>query len=303
MRKFLGPVLIGVGAFLLTTALLLLLWVPGQVKRTPLDVDSVTRLSGEAAYLSEPKGPVKAMSHTVVDAKASTGDVVVFDNFSCLVRDPDGNAPDCVGGEQEGSRLIKAGTDRFATDRRTAESVDAKKYAGADAVQHEGLVNKFPFDVRKKTYTFWDGLIGRAVDATYQGQESLNGLNVYRFNVKVENESAEIASGVQGVYSDDKTLWIDPVTGSIIKQAETQKRQLPTGDNALDLKLEFTPETVAKNVDSAKASGSQLRTLGAIPPIALVLGLLFLVGGLLVGRRPGPRQDTADRTAEPAPAA
>ena len=71
MRKFLGPLLLGIGGFLLTTALLVLLWVPGQVKKTPLDVNSLTVLDGEASYLGSDRSAVKATSHTVTDGDAS----------------------------------------------------------------------------------------------------------------------------------------------------------------------------------------------------------------------------------------
>ena len=62
---------------------------------------------------------------------------------------------------------MTAGTDRFATDRVTAVAVNDEKYVGVGAEPHEGLVNKFPFDVEQKTYPIWDGLLGRAVEATF----------------------------------------------------------------------------------------------------------------------------------------
>ena len=48
MRGVLTKILVLLGAFLLATAALAMFWVPGQVKKTPLNVDSVTRLSGTA---------------------------------------------------------------------------------------------------------------------------------------------------------------------------------------------------------------------------------------------------------------
>ena len=86
MRKTLGFVLLGLAGFLVTTALLTLIYVPGQVKKTPLDVNSDTQLTGRAAYLSEPMTDVRYLSCTVADGTASDGDVVVFDNLTCLWR-------------------------------------------------------------------------------------------------------------------------------------------------------------------------------------------------------------------------
>ena len=127
--------------------------------------------------------PIKALSHTVADGAASTDEVVVFDTFSCLITDPDGTAPDCVDDTDPDKRLVTAGTDLFATDRVTALAVNDEKYVGVGAEPHEGLVNKFPFEVEQKTYPFWDGVVGRAVDATFQGEEEIDGLPTYKFQV------------------------------------------------------------------------------------------------------------------------
>ncbi|WP_353953653.1 DUF3068 domain-containing protein [Knoellia sp. S7-12] len=282
MRRIIGLVLMGLAGFLVTTALLALIYIPGQVKKTPLDTDSNTRLTGQAAALPTGDGaPVKALSHTVADGAKSDGDVVVFDTFTCLITDPDGDAPDCVDDTDPDKRLVSATTDRFATNRKTGVAVNDEKYIG-DATPHEGLINKFPFDVEKKTYPFWDGILGRAVDATFEGEEKVNGLDTYKFVIDVADEPAEIANGIQGTYSSLKTMNIDPVTGAIQKQTEQQKRVLENGTTVLDLDFGFTDETVAANVASAKESGSSLATVGKLPLIAGLLGLLSGLAGFFL---------------------
>jgi hypothetical protein len=287
MRKNVGFVLLGLAGFLLTVAVLALVYVPGQVKKTPLDVNSTTRLTGEAAKLpTGDPGPVRAVSRTAADGQDSDGDVVVFDTFSCLMRDVPG-APDCTEDTSEGSPLVTAGTDRFATDRRTAESVDAAKAADVGAEVHEGLVNKWPFDPEQKTYKYWDGLLGRAVDAVYQGEEEVDGVAAYKYLVTITDEPAEISKGIAGLYSDEKTLWIDKGTGSILDQEERQVRTLEDGTVALEVNLGFTDETIAANVEDAKANNSQLSLVKAAPLVLGLLGLLALAGGAflsLVGR-------------------
>ncbi|GAA1760143.1 DUF3068 domain-containing protein [Nostocoides vanveenii] len=301
MRKILGPLLLGLGGFLLTTALMVALWVPGQVKKTPLDVDSITTLLGDASYLGSDRAPVKATSHTVIDGDASTGAVAVFQSFTCLMWNKDGKAPNCVSAEAADTRLINAGADNFATDRVTAEAVsDQEKFLGANASPHEGLINKFPFGVEKKTYPFWDGILNRAVDAAFVGEEKLDGLSTYKFNINVQDQPAEVASGVQGKYSDDKTMWIDPVTGSIIKQAEKQVRTLADGGSALDMNLAFTDEQVASNVSDAKANGNKLGLVGKMPWIAGLLGLASLALGALLVLGKGDDDDVAPAAAAPA---
>ncbi len=299
MRRSVAFILLGVAGFFLTTALLTQLVVPGMVKKTPLDVHSDTRLTGQAYALPDgSSGPVKAISRTIADSAASDGAVVVFDNFSCVIKDPDGTAPDCVDAEDGEKRLVTAGSDRFATERFSAVAVNDEKYVGAGAEPHEGLINKFPFDVEQKSYQFWDGLLGRTVEAKYEAAEEIDGVAVNRYHVVLTDEQAEIASGVQGTYSDDKTMWIDQATGSIINQTERQVRRLPDGTTVLDLELKFTDATVAANVTDASANGSQLRLVGVAPVVCWVVGLLSLLGGLFFLRR------TAEQTApaKPAPA-
>ena len=105
MRRIIGLVLMGLAGFLITTALLAVFYVPGAVKKTPLDTDTYTRLTGSASALPSGEGaPVKALSHTVADGQKSDGDVVVFDTFTCLIKDPNGDAPDCVDGNMVSCR-------------------------------------------------------------------------------------------------------------------------------------------------------------------------------------------------------
>jgi hypothetical protein len=289
MRRTVGFILLGLAGFLVTAAVLALVWVPGQVKKTPLDVVTDTRLTGSAAALpTGGGGPVKYLSRTVADGAASTSDVVVFDNFTCLVSDPDGTAPDCVDDTDPDKRLVSAGTDRFATDRVTALAVNDEKYVGVNAVPHEGLVNKFPFDVEQKTYPFWDGIVDRAVETTFQGEEEIDGLAVYKFSYSVADEPAEISEGISGLYSMNKTMWIDKGTGSIIDESDKQVRKLDDGTPVLDLDISFTDETVAANVKDAKANNSQLSLVAKAPWVLGLLGLLAGAGGaflLLAGRR------------------
>lgn len=303
MRKTVGFVLLGLAGFLLTAALLAQFYVPGQVQKTPLDVNTTTRLSGNASALPTGGGSaVKAVSRSVADGAASDGDVVVFDTFSCLIKDPDGTAPDCVDDTDPDKRLVTAGTDRFATDRRTATAVNDEKYVGAGAEPHDGLVNKFPFDVQQETYPFWDGLVGRAVNAEFQGEEEIDGLLTYKFLISLVDEPAEISRGISGLYSTEKTLWIDQGTGSIIDQSEAQVRKLDSGATVLDLELSFTDETVAANVEDAKANNSQLNLVARAPLLLGVLGLLALVGGAFLafagrsGEVEQPRQGRRART-------
>lgn len=301
MRK-LAPVLLGLGAFLLVAGMVALLWAPGVVKRTPLDVDTTTRLSGEAARLDTATGelgdalPVVATSITKSDSEASTDDYVVMTSSQCLVVDED-EPGDCVDGSDE--RLVTASTDVFATDRVTAEAVNDVEGLPADAEPHEGLVNKWPFDPAEETYPYWDGTAGEAVEADFDRTETVNGLDVNVYKVEVSDVPIEVAEGVEGTYDDVKEIWVDQVTGAIIHQIDDQQRYLADGTQALDLQLSFTDEQVDANVKDAESNISSLRLVTFwIPVIGIVGGALLLFAGLVLLVRGNRRRPPAAQHAE-----
>ena len=304
MRKVIAGLLLGLGSFLLVAALTVVLWGADAVKKTPLDTDSVTNLSGTADKLNPATGEVeslqvKAASVTQADSELSDDKVIVFVSTTCLVID-EGDVPQCV--DDSDDRLVSASSDVFATDRHTAEAVNDPAYLPPSAEEKSGLINKWPFDAQKKDYTYWDGLLGEAVDATYDGTETIDGLETYRYRVLIENASAEVVTDIDGIYSQDKYLWIDPVTGAIIKQTQSELRQLEDGSTLLDMELAFTDDQVATNAKDAKDNGRLLGLLtSTLPLIGFIGGAIALLAGaflLLASRRKAGESgtDTAGAT-------
>jgi hypothetical protein len=303
VRKVLSIILLFLGSLLLVGGLIARFWVPGQVEKTPLNVNSVTRLSGDAQLFDGTAlqaTPVKATSVTHSDTSKSDGSVVVMQSSSCLVKDPDGTAPDCVSADDPDKRLVSAGTDVFATDRVTALAVNDAKYLPADAKKHEGLINKFPFHPEKADYKFWDGLTSRGVPATYQGEEDLDGVATQKYVVRIVDGDITIGEDA-GKYSTEKTMWVDALTGSILKQSEHQTRSMAaSGQTVLDLNFAFTPDTVAKNVADAKANASKLTLLtSTVPLVGLVGGVVALFGGFVL-RQSEARTEDGSRHRVPA---
>lgn len=300
MRKIIGWVLLAVGTFLIAIGLMAALWAPGQVKRTPLDTDSTTRLSGNADKLNPATGEVEnidvqATSITKADSEKSDDNVVVFVNSTCLViADGSDDVPDCVDADDAEGRLVTASTDVFATDRSDAMAVNGSTYLPPDAEEKTGLVNKWPFDAEKKTYPYWDGLMGEAVDATYDGTETIDGLETYRYHVVVEEAATEVVEGVDGIYSQDKFIWIDPVTGSIVNQTQDEQRELEDGSTLLDLQLAFTDDQVSANAADAKDSGGTLGLLtGTVPLVGIIGGILALLAGAFLVWSSARRENSA----------
>jgi hypothetical protein len=287
--------------FLLIAGVLAVAWAPGVVKKTPLDVDTTTVYEGEAAKIDTATGdfdkkPVFAITRTKADSKKSSDDHVLFVETSCAVFD-DGGARECVNGNDPD--LITASIDIFATDRTTALAVQDKNLP-PDAGEVEGLQNKFPFDVEKKSYPFWDGTIGRAVDIKYDGTEKVFGLETYRFTYTVTDEAIEIAEGVDGTYDNTVTVNVDPKTGSIVRSGQDQQRFLEDGTPVLDIQVIGTDEVVKDSVDEAKANGKSLfMLLTVVPIVGFVGGVLCLLGGfLLLRRKPEGGTRVADRNGE-----
>lgn len=284
MRKGFGIGLTVLGGFLVTLAVLAQFWAPGQLMKTPLDTDSLTLLDG-TAQLSDGTGgtdefPVKAFSVTRADSERSDSDVVVFQNSSCLVKD-EGEIDECVSAGDPQERLISASTDNFATDRRDAMAVDDPKYLPPSAEDKEGLVNKWPFEAEKKTYPYWDGYAGEAVDATFDRTETVDGLETYVYKTVVNDVPIEITDGVQGTYSTDKEIWIDPTTGAIVNQFEHQERVDSDGNPFLILDFGFTDEQVAGNAEDSKKNADSLKLVtGTVPLIGWIVGIPALLVGI-----------------------
>lgn len=291
-KSVIGRVLLGLGAFLLAMAAISYFWAPGVIEKTPIEVDTKTVLEGTAKKLNFSTQEledleVQATSITRSDTDKSDDDVTVFVSTTCLVNTEGGEVPDCVDGKD--SRLLSASTDTFATDRDTALPVQDEKYIEEQLEPKEGLINKFPFGVEKKSYDMWDGMTGMSFPATFEGVEDFKGLETYKFNLTIDERYAQISDGVDGLYSTEKDYWVDPVTGSIINQTQHEIRKLPAGDLVLDLDIEFNDATSQRNVDDAEDNIFKINLFKMILPlVGLIGGLVFLVLGallLLRGRR------------------
>jgi hypothetical protein len=277
MRKLI-PILFGLGGFLLIAGIVAVTYGPGVSKKTPLDVNSTTHLSGEASKLNTTTGqletnPVKAVSVTKTDSKHSDGSIVTWTNTSCLVIDT-GNVPDCVKGDDP--RLISASTDVFATDRKSGLAVSATKFLPSSATPHQGLQNKFPFDSGKQSYPYWDGTVGKAVPAKYESTKKVDGVDTYVYTSTIKDADIAIADGVPGKYDDVKKIYVEPKTGAILNQTDNQQRFLADGTKVLDLKLAFTAKQQKQSASDAKGN---IRTLSLITTWIPIVGI---VGGVLV---------------------
>jgi hypothetical protein len=289
MRRLVGPVMTCAGAFLVAIGLFAQFYMGTALLKTPLNVDEVIHVDGNA-QVPDDKGkiqqtPVLAWSTYHVNTSLSDSKVVSFQNSQCLVKDID-DPTGCVSSDDPQDRLLSATTDDYATNRRTAESINDPKYLPAGAIPHSGVINKWPFLSQKKTYTFWDDGTQKGVPATYAGTSKLDGHEVYVYDVKVPKTKIEVAQGVKGYYTDDKQVYVDEMTGSVLNQVEHQVRTDLQGNPVIDLHIKFTDSQIQKLVNEARDNGKQLTVIRTIVPIVgYVVGVpVFLIGLFLTLR-------------------
>lgn len=306
MRRFLGPLLVGLGAFLFVAGLLLRFYAYPRVAVAPIDQASVTKLEASDAEIFDTTTlkplttDLSVQSRTVGDVKASQahGDNVRVWVNTTSIRSEDGT-------------VRSRSTERTAFDATSAEAVNCcdsfeeNTDGQREHVKRSGLVFKWPFGTDKKTYQVWDSTLDKTIAAKYVKESSIKGLKVYEFHASVprtQTGEQEVPASVvgesgsgnvtaQNMYEADKTWYVEPVTGAIVDQSLDQNSTLAIdGDDKITTTradLKYTDATVAANVMDFKSKASQLKLVGVtVPIIAVVLGLVLLaVGGLLARRR------------------
>ena len=307
MARRVGFVLVFLGLFLLFFALVERVYAYPRLKKAPLDQYSQPVATGTGSYFNRSPDKLREITGAQLknvrtvrgDVKAGSDEVAVWDSFNSTVDTAD-------------QGVITATQERIALDRVTAQSVQCC----GENPRHQGLTLKFPFDTRKTTYQFWDAPAQRALPAAFTREERINGVTVYRFEQRIDQldiGDQDIPGSLAGdpdtpsvqtdvIYSNVKTLWVEPATGIIVKaqQDVTQVLRTPGGEQVLtliDAVLTYDEATVDANADDAASGANQLRLLGTILPIAaLALGLLALAAGLVLLRSPeGRRVARAER--------
>jgi Porin PorA len=317
MRRLVGPILVGIGAFLFVVGLLSRFYAYGNLAVAPIDQNSVTKLSAEGATifdvgsLSEKTTDLAIQDKTVGDVKATkaqNNDHVRIWVDTVSYRDSDGN-------------VVSRSAERFAFDKHTGEAINCCGEFLEDTdgertpIKHKGLIDKWPFQTEKKSYQLWNSTLGAAIDAKYVKQTSIKGLTVYQFEADVPKSTVgtmDVPGSVVGVpdtptvtaqltYTDNSTYWIEPQTGAIIDRSSNVLQTLSYQgvDKAITTKgvLHYTDAQVAQNVKDYKSKSSGLKLVHTVLPLVGVIGgLLLVIAGSLLGRRQrsGKRVRTAD---------
>jgi Porin PorA len=326
MRRTASPIsliLLGLGTFLLVLAPLLAWYVTPRAALNPINIDqtAVYRGTGSVFDTEQVKTvPDQRITVTqrvrgnVEDSERSDG-AAVWDVTTTV--DTDKSLP-----AADPHDALEFVPHRWVMDRKTTKPVHCcgeKPYIEGEAYL------KFPFDVQRRSYQWWDNSLGSTVTLHYQGTKKVQGYTGYRFTGTVA--PAKVGTRlVPGTIVDQPgrpqvlaeewysnhgiELVVDQRTGRVVYAQVGPKRTLRAPGAKKDAvvlldsqKIAFTTATQKEAVRLAKRDSGQLRAVGVALPIgAAVAGfVLAAVGGVLVvrGRRRPESTDMSD-TPEPA---
>ena len=301
MRRTIGLILTGVGAFLLVVAVAARTYLPGQVVKYPLNEYLVTQLVGHDVSYFSPSlvkpitGATMMVTSTVKgDAALGNSSTAVWDQFNYLY-------------DQTNHATFEYSSNRVAFDRRTGELVDCcgANVGGNSSVHLTGLSGvAWPFGTQQRTYQLFDPTMKKAVPVRYAGTTTLAGITVYRFVEKVT--SARVGTqkvpaslvGMQGtgmvtlpeVYTAANTFFVDPTTGAQLNQVENQHLTLVDASGTqrlllLNASLTFTPPSVQKVLKVDNKARGEITLLELVVPLtAGLLGLALLITGVVLAR-------------------
>ncbi len=228
MRRLWGPVLLGLGVFLLVSAAMTRFYVADRLLVTPIDQYAQTVAPGPGTYFDA--GALQERSADLVARRTLKGDVAAS-NKNTAVWDVS------VVLETGDGTFVRATLDRVATDRKTAEAVNCcGESVDSAPVRHSGVSYKFPFSTQKREYAFWDPNARRSFPARYVSEEKVQGLTVYKFIQQIPGQELrrqEVPASLVGEtgasfqapvwYENTRTVWVEPRTGVIVKGNEQNK--------------------------------------------------------------------------------
>ncbi|WP_455353999.1 DUF3068 domain-containing protein [Streptomyces sp. SYSU K217416] len=300
-------ILLGIGVFLLVLTQLLAWYVEPRAKRTPTDVNSTTVFSGEGSYFDT--GSVTTVAgQTITITRRVLGDVAGSERSGSAIWDVSTqiDTPKTLP-LADPRKSLQWATERWVTDRRTNLPVRCCE----ENPRFEGEAYlKFPFDVEKRVYTWWDSTLGATVPLEFKGTTKIRGHQGYVFGGTV----APTATGtrqVPGVLVDRPQgqvlaeewysnagieLTVDQRTGRIMNAVIAPTKTLRAPGSKKDAvvllsskRLEFTEATRREQVKLASDDASRLKMLGETVPVVggITGGLLTLAGVVMVirGRR------------------
>lgn len=297
MRRAGGLTLTALGAFLVTLAALLRLWVPGQVIKFPLNEYSVTTLAGtgltyfNSASLQDFRD-TRATEVITLEGNVSAGSpsTAVWSSFTAL-------------DDETRRTLISRQSRVVAFNRRTGELLNCcgASVGSSSRVRQSGLGFRWPFNTRHQTYQVYDVTLHRTVPYRYAGTATIDGITTDKFVDQLSNVRAgqqTLPAQLAGLpdqgdvtlpefLTQTSTYWVDPLTGIPVDMVASQRTALESGGRTrlvvMAGTLAQTPRSVSAAVAQARASHRLIAWIQDLGPlIGLVAGGVALILGIAV---------------------
>lgn len=314
MRSKIAAVAVGFGVFMIVAAVLVRVYAYPTLATVPADYKGTTQLEATGAQVLnfETYQPethdLSIESFTIADTGADApDDVVVWQNSTTVTR-PDGS-------------IFQQTRERAPFDAVSGAAVDCEECESWTEVKdgdqleqvatvREGQIYKFPFGTEKRDYPVWDGTIGEASDATYEGEQEIQGLKVYEFVQQIDPtlvETREVPGSMFGStqasvtaelwYGMTRTFFVEPETGSPVDRVEVRIQELRYDGVAVPVfnaTVQYTDQQVTdliKGTDDMTGAQENASLLGGaklLYPLLLgLLGLVLLAVGLVLARSSG----------------
>ncbi|CAM5376210.1 DUF3068 domain-containing protein [Streptomyces viridochromogenes] len=324
MRRTASPVsliLLGLGTFLLVLAPMLAWYVTPRAAVNPVDIDTTAVYKGTGSVFDTERIET-VPDRTITVTQRVRGDVAASERSGNAVWDviTTVDTDDTLPAADPHDALDFA-PHRWVMDRRTTRPVHCCQES--PYIEGEAYL-KFPFDVRKRSYQWWDNTGGTTVTMRYAGTEKVQGYTGYRFTAEVAPRKVGtrlVPGSLVGEPGRPQVLaeeWyanhgfelvVDQRTGRVIYAQTGPRRTLraPGGDRdaavLLDSrKIAFTTATQKEAVRQAERDGGMLRTVGVTLPIgAAVAGGVLAVAGAVLVIRGRKRPESADTPETPHP--
>ena len=305
MRRIIGLVLVGLGVFALVAVPMLRFYAYPKLAVARIDQDSVSTLIGQDATVFD----VRSLAEITTDLKTT---VQTVGDIEASLKARDGvRVWVSTSSTRDSEGIVRSrSVQRVAFDATTGEAVNCcgEFYEAVEnspeEIKHKGLVFKFPFDTQKKTYEFWDSTLRQAVPIDYKGVSEVDGVTVYVFRHAIEptaTSTQNVPASLLGVdaegivsaermYSNVRTLWVEPNTGVILNRSEQQNNTIRyEGEDRITTTRVVTgydDATIKANADKYGQLGSLLNLVrNLLPVVLLVIGPLLILLGLRLARR------------------
>lgn len=312
--RVVGWAVIGLGGLAIAASATAPSWVPLTPVDLRLDESSRTASDGEGVGYVDPVSLTQVTSDDVSVSVRTRGDEDAGD------ADDDTAVWESVSETNDANgTLIATGTTVVCLDRRTAEAEDCVVGSvDGERVEARGLTVRFPADTGRRDYDLWDTTVRKPFPARYVGAESLDGLQVYRFEQEVPEQvirsvpvpgalvgSTEDELEAEVVHSSTTTLLVEPLSGVIVSTEARPVTALRAPDGTpgavlLSGTFRSTGDAVDDAVDRARKIADDRTVLQSVVRwTAAALGAALLAPGVLFVLRSRSERDPA--RPDPAP--